>query len=95
MYDQYSRVQKVVKKSLVVRGSTGQIRTNPLAEHALKLETQILRLENELGLTPMARQRLGIAVGEAANSLASINDLLNASEDPANDPRILELLEEE
>ena len=95
MYDQYSRVQQVVKKSLVVRGSTGQIRTNPLAELALKLETQILRLENELGLTPMARQRLGIAVGEAANSLASINDLLNASEDPANDPRILELLEEE
>jgi hypothetical protein len=43
----------------------------------------------------MARQRLGIAVGEAANSLASINELLNASEDPANDPRILELLEEE
>jgi len=95
MYDQYARVQNVVKKSLVVRGSTGQIRTNPLAEHALKLETQILRLENELGLTPMARQRLGIAVGEAATSLASINELLNASEDPATDPRILELLEEE
>lgn len=95
MYDQYARVQKVVKKSLVVRGSTGQIRTNPLAEHALKLETQILRLENELGLTPMARSRLGLAVGEAATSLASINELLNASEDPANDPRILELLEEE
>jgi len=95
MYDQYSRVMKVVKKSLVVRGSTGQIRTNPLAEHALKLETQILRLENELGLTPMARQRLGIAVGEAATSLASINDLLNSSEDTATDPRILELLEEE
>jgi len=36
MYDQYARVQKVVKKSLVVRGSTGQIRTNPLAEHAFK-----------------------------------------------------------
>ena len=95
MYDQYARVQKVVKKSLVVRGSTGQIRTNPLAEHALKLETQILRLENELGLTPMARQRLGIAVGEAATSLASINELLNSTDDPMTDPRILELLEEE
>ena len=95
MYDQYARVQKVVKKSLVVRGSTGQIRTNPLAEHALKLENQILRLENELGLTPMARQRLGIAVGEAATSLASINDLLNQSDDPATDPRILELLAED
>jgi len=43
----------------------------------------------------MARQRLGIAVGEAATSLASINDLLNSSEDTATDPRILELLEEE
>ena len=43
----------------------------------------------------MARQRLGIAVGEAATSLASINELLNSTDDPMTDPRILELLEEE
>ena len=60
MYDQHSRAMEVVSKALVVRGSTGQIRANPLADLALKLEGSIGRLEGELGLTPAARQRMGI-----------------------------------
>ena len=62
MYDQYARAMDVVRAALVVRGSTGQLRTNPLADHALRLDGVILRLENELGLTPAARGRLGISV---------------------------------
>lgn len=62
MYDQYARAMEIVSKALVVKGSTGQIRTNPLAEHALRLDAAILRLEGELGLTPAARQRMGIAI---------------------------------
>src|SRR5437773_1896083 len=58
MYDQRARAQQIVDEALVVRGSTGQVRTNPLADHVLKLETAIVRLENEFGLTPMARSRL-------------------------------------
>jgi P27 family predicted phage terminase small subunit len=60
MYDQHSRAMEVVGKALVVKGSTGQIRANPLADLALKLEGSIGRLEGELGLTPAARQRMGI-----------------------------------
>lgn len=60
MYDQHARAMEVVGKALVVRGSTGQIRANPLADLALKLEGSIGRLEGELGLTPAARQRMGI-----------------------------------
>ena len=60
LYDEHARARVVVKQALMVKGSTGQIRTNPLADHILKLETAILRLENELGLTPSARMRLGI-----------------------------------
>jgi P27 family predicted phage terminase small subunit len=60
MYDQHARAMDVVRQALVVKGSTGQIRVNPLADHALKLEGAIVRLENELGLTPAARVRLGI-----------------------------------
>lgn len=60
LYDQYERSMDIVRRALVVKGSMGQLRTNPLADHALKLEGVILRLENELGLTPMARVRLGI-----------------------------------
>lgn len=62
MYDQHARSMEAVSQALVVRGSTGQIRTNPLADHALRLESAIVRLENELGLTPAARVRMGIAI---------------------------------
>lgn len=62
MYDQHARAMEVVSQALVVRGSTGQIRANPLADLALKLESSIGRLEGELGLTPAARTRMGIAI---------------------------------
>lgn len=62
MYDQHARAMEVVSKALVVKGSTGQLRTNPLADHALRLDAAILRLEGELGLTPGARARMGIAM---------------------------------
>ena len=52
----------VVRKALVVRGSTGQIRANPLADLALRLDASIVRLENELGVTPAARGRMGIRI---------------------------------
>ena len=60
MYDQHARAMEVVGKALVVKGSTGQIRANPLADLALKLEASIARLEDSLGLSPAARQRMGI-----------------------------------
>jgi|TARA_Y100000034_G_scaffold63208_1_gene76463 P27 family predicted phage terminase small subunit len=77
MYDQHERAMRVVRKALTVKGSMGQIRVNPLADYAAKLDTQILRLENEVGVTPMARQRLGIAVGEAILTAAEANRMAN------------------
>lgn len=62
MYDQHARAMEVVARALVVKGSTGQIRSNPLADLALRLDASIVRLEGELGLTPAARRRLGIVV---------------------------------
>lgn len=91
-YDQYERAMKITKTALAVKGSTGQIRVNPVAEYAMKLDTQILRLENELGLTPMARQRLGIAVGQAQLTLAQINKMAQEDVDDGDDPR-LEIIE--
>ncbi|MGQ0669340.1 MAG: P27 family phage terminase small subunit [Actinomycetota bacterium] len=72
LYDQRARAMEVVKLALVVKGSTGQVRVNPLADYVLKLEGAILRLENELGLTPMARLRLGITYGDAVRSLEDL-----------------------
>src|SRR5438128_2316384 len=49
LYDQHAKSVAILAQGLVVRGSVGQIRVNPLADHALRLESAILRLENELG----------------------------------------------
>lgn len=82
-YDQHERAMKVVRKALAVKGSRGQIRVNPVAGYALQLEQQILRLENELGLTPMARQRLGLTAAQTQLTVAQMNALVGASDPPA------------
>jgi P27 family predicted phage terminase small subunit len=74
LYDQHARSMDVVRMALVVKGSTGQIRTNPLADHVMKLEGVILRLENEFGLTPTARQRLGIRITGAEQAAPAAVD---------------------
>lgn len=61
-------LDELSQAELVTLGSTGQERMHPLAEHVAKLERLILALEEKLGLTPMARARLGIAVAEARRS---------------------------
>lgn len=89
MYGQYEQAIEVVEKAIVVKGSTGQIRTNPLADYAFKLAGQILRLEEELGLTPLSRQRLGIAVAERYRSLDELNrSLEQPPEADDGDPRL-------
>lgn len=93
-YDQHARAMATAIAEPVVLGSTGQVKVSPFYDLALKLEAVILRLENELGLTPMSRMRLGIATGEAAASLDQLNRLM-AAEKGANvqvverpDPRL-------
>jgi len=56
----------------MVAGSQGQPRLNPALDGLMKLEGAILRLENELGLTPSARLRLGITFADATNSLDAL-----------------------
>jgi len=70
--DQHARATEIVRTSPIVKGSVGQVRMNPLAGYVVQLENAMLRLETELGLTPLARQRLGYAFGEAARSLSQM-----------------------
>ena len=64
LYQQRDEALKALKAGLLVRGSVSkqQLRPNPAVEILTKLEGLILRLENEIGATPMARARLGIAL---------------------------------
>jgi P27 family predicted phage terminase small subunit len=68
-YQQHADLTHIFAKGRMVAGSTGQPRLNPALDGLMKLETAILRLENELGLTPSARLRLGIVFADATNSL--------------------------
>jgi P27 family predicted phage terminase small subunit len=93
MYQAYEQAAEVVTKATVVKSHRGEIRVNPLADYAFKLSAQILRLEEELGLTPLARQRLGIALAERYRSLDELNRALSHREgddadDDTADPRL-------
>ena len=82
-------------KGLLSFGSTGQPTINPLITLTLKIEEKVLKLEQELGLTPLARQRLGIAFGEAQIGFKQLQQLLTEDEEKEFiDPR-LKMLEQE
>ncbi len=71
-YQQHADLTEIFDRGRLVPGSQGQPRINPAHDAALKLEGAILRLENELGLTPSARLRLGITFADATNSLEKL-----------------------
>jgi P27 family predicted phage terminase small subunit len=73
-YQQHEDLTGIFQKGRMVAGSQGQPRLNPALDGLMKLEAAILRLENELGLTPSARLRLGITFADATNSLQALSE---------------------
>ena len=55
----------------------GQPVLNPLAPYLATLEATIARAEQELGLTPMARAKLGIVIGQEALTADALNRSLS------------------
>jgi hypothetical protein len=66
----------------LVSGSQGQARPNPLYRLAMLLEASIRADEQQLGVGPLNRLRLGLAVSESARSLADLNIEVQESDDP-------------
>ena len=97
-YDEAERANRTIARQgnsgLLAEGSKGQAVINPLIQLTLKLEEKILRLEQELGLTPLARQRLGIAFGEAQMGFQQLQQLLQEDKTEIADPRLKQLEEE-
>lgn len=85
--DRYHRLMSEADKEPVVTGSTGQCRTNPLYDLALKIEASIKSDEQQLGIGPLNRLKLGVALSESAKSLADLNAEAE-NDDPGDDPRI-------
>lgn len=71
--DEHRRSLRAFRRKRIVSGSTGQPTLNPLSAWIKSREDVIAKCESELGLTPYARQRLGIAVGQAAMTAAELN----------------------
>ena len=75
--DEYERVNAIFKQTRLVKGSTGQPALNPLASYLANLSAELRAAETELGMTPLARQRLGIAYGQARLTVHELGQLLS------------------
>jgi phage terminase small subunit len=84
--DRYHRLIAEADREPLVTGSQGQDRPNPLYELAFKVEASIKADELQLGIGPLARLKLGVALSESAKSLADLN--AEAAEGGADDPRV-------
>jgi P27 family predicted phage terminase small subunit len=93
--EEFERAMEVYRRAPAVKGSQGQLRVNPFLDAALKIEAAIHRLENEIGLTPMARARLGLtnAVGhltvEQINQMAERRTQTDGNSDKPAKPQAL------
>lgn len=84
--DEWAIAAREFSKQRTVEGSQGQVRINPLGTWIQSREAVLVALEDRLGLSPLARMKLGVAVGEAHKSLADMNArLLDEVRDGATD----------
>jgi P27 family predicted phage terminase small subunit len=88
--DEYERINAAFKHTRIVKGSTGQPVLNPLAQYLQQLLGEINKAEAELGLTPLARMRLGIAYGEAKLTALELSRALDELEEVAIEPGIID-----
>lgn len=63
-------------EELIGRGSLGQVALNPLLKLEERYSREIMAYEDRFGMTPLARMRLGIAIGQAAESLDGLRKRL-------------------
>ncbi len=81
--DEWHRAMREFRRERVTEGSMGQPVLHPLAGYLAQLEQSIARAEQEFGMGPMARMRLGIATGEAALTAQRLNELTRGADAPA------------
>jgi P27 family predicted phage terminase small subunit len=71
-------------------GHKGQPRANPLYRVVNEIDAEIRMLEDRLGLSPLSRLQLGVALGDAGKALDALNAEFEADEadaEPEPDPR--------
>lgn len=87
--DEWRRCMRAARKERLVAGSRGQPVVHPLAKRADELLSHIRSLEQEFGLTPLARVRLGLAATQARISIDELAAEADGGEDDeGDDPRM-------
>ena len=97
-YDRYMRTIAEADREPLVRGSTGQPAENPLYKIAYRALDAAERCERQMGIGPLHRSNLGIAVITERKSLADMNARYgggDVGDSPAEveaeeDPRVIE-----
>lgn len=75
--DERERVLPILRENRLVEGSQGQPVLNPLASYLGQREAVIARAEAQFGMTPGAMARLGLTVGQAKLTAATLNAMLD------------------
>lgn len=78
-YSEVDRLRRKIRQEPTVTGSMGQPVLNPIHDIMRGYIRDMERAEEHFGMTPLARMRLGIAIGEAGLSLAALRDSLGAT----------------
>ena len=65
--DRWIAHEEIVRKAPIVRGSRGQLRANPLSNRMDALDGSLRATEEQFGMTPLGRMRLGWEVVKPLN----------------------------
>lgn len=85
MYDLRDKHYEAYRRAPLVDGSQGQKVLNPLGRQLNTLETQIMQLEDRLGLNPKAQISLGISWAQGQQQLASLAQQVFTQADESDD----------
>lgn len=79
--DERKRLWDIVKKSRLIKGSHGQLMTNPLVRQIRDLTVDINRVSDRFGMNPTSRFRLQFSATAVVHSANELMDLLNDDSD--------------
>lgn len=96
-YELRARMMRAYMRAPFSTGSTGQMVVHPASKEVASLDARIAGLEQDFGITPASRLKLGVVLGAAAKSLEEMNsgfdDEPSEADDRYDDPRRLKAIE--
>lgn len=91
LYDLREKHYLLYRNNPLVKGSTGQPVINPLGKQMQALDSQILQMEDRLGLNPKAQLYLGVQWAQGQHQLMDLAERTFSAQTPKDeeDPRAL------